>query len=1063
MLSKNVIRGLFAAAAAAPLCLAASQALAQTTITTATTTPQRTSETGDLAINAGGLVTVVDGGAAVIVDSDNNVTTTGGAISVRDSAPGGTGILVDTNGGRTATITIGGNIAADETPADDLDTDDDGDLDGPLVTPGSRRYGIRVVGDSPLIGDIIHTGGVIAVDGEDGSAAISIETGLDGDLIIRGAAGAQGNNSYGVYIGGPVSGEVRLGGAIQGQGEGSVAVRIDGPVQETVTIDGEIIASGFRYTNRNTLPTEVENLDADDLLIGGSAIQVTSSLSRGLVVEFPPVNNDPEDLDEDDDGIPDANETAGDVTSFGSAPAIMIGGASDIALGNVGAAERDAFGFIIRGRVTGDGVYDGISATGAQLGGAGGAVDTGSGVSVTGTLRASAFNADVQGLVLADGAVVPVLSVLDGQISAGVNTDDTIAPNSTAVRVMEGASLTSVINSGLIRAGVLGPAGNATAIADESGDLTSVTNTGTISATVASLDPDEVVTGEAVALDLRNNTTGVAVVQNESETENFVESITGDILFGTGAGNDSLTVNAGRTIGAVSFGGGADTLSISGEETVVRADLSKGAGSLDIDLADGRLVLTNLNQVNATSLDVMEGSILTFTADPQNGGPLGQASFLNVNGQATFAQDTRIGLEFLSKIDGPTTYTLLSADSLINNGVDTSLAGELPILFIGNLSIIGNDVEIAVRRATTDELGLTGNSAQMFEAFYAAFDADPRVAAQFFGKDTVADFGQLYQQFLPDYSGGPFRALSTTTRAAMAAQAEQGAGLIPNEPRSWLQEVGATVKQETVNDVPYETGGFGIVGGVERPFRGEGSFIGVSGSYQSSEIRNGNRAVGSYLSASTLAGSIYWRRAQGNLVLDSSLTGGFAWFDSVRRIADVGPGGAQLLIRQAEADWNGLLAGARVGAAYNWESGRFYARPEVILDAIYLSERGYTETGGGGSVDLAVGSRSNYEAAAEAGVLVGAKFGRTFRWGPELRVGYRAVLASGDGETSGAFVSAPGTPFAIPGLGEQDGLLIVRAALRGHGAYSNFAIEAGGDIGEDYHAYTMRLLVRFLF
>ena len=73
------------------------------------------------------------------------------------------------------------------------------------------------------------------------------------------------------------------------------------------------------------------------------------------------------------------------------------------------------------------------------------------------------------------------------------------------------------------------------------------------------------------------------------------------------------------------------------------------------------------------------------------------------------------------------------------------------------------------------------------------------------------------------------------------------------------------------------------------------------------------------------------------------------------------------------------------------------------------------------------------------------------------------MLASEEGETEGYFLSAPGNVFVLPALGKDDGRVVVRAALRGSGAYSNFAIEASGELGEVYTAYMARVLVRFLF
>ena len=96
-------------------------------------------------------------------------------------------------------------------------------------------------------------------------------------------------------------------------------------------------------------------------------------------------------------------------------------------------------------------------------------------------------------------------------------------------------------------------------------------------------------------------------------------------------------------------------------------------------------------------------------------------------------------------------------------------------------------------------------------------------------------------------------------------------------------------------------------------------------------------------------------------------------------------------------------------------------------------------------------------------MIVGGSFGRSYRWGPEFEIGYRSILASGDGNTTAAFASVAGTGFTLSGMAREKGLLVLRAALRGHGVYSSLAFEAGGEIGDNYEAYMARAVIRFAF
>ena len=105
----------------------------------------------------------------------------------------------------------------------------------------------------------------------------------------------------------------------------------------TITIDETFTATGYRYT---TAPADPSKLDSDDLLQGGSAVIVGGNVAGGILLDTRPADSDPNDADEDDDGITDTSETAATIVSFGSAPAMVIGSSTqDVAVGP-GAAAR---------------------------------------------------------------------------------------------------------------------------------------------------------------------------------------------------------------------------------------------------------------------------------------------------------------------------------------------------------------------------------------------------------------------------------------------------------------------------------------------------------------------------------------------------------------------------------------------------------------------------------------------------------------------------------------------------------------------------------------------------
>src|SRR4051812_29036814 len=151
------MRRFLAAAAVAPLCFAALQAHAQTTVTDARTTPAATSQTGDLTINSGASIKVTTGDA-VTLDSPNTITNSG-TIDVTDSPTNANGILVTSPSGAVVSSGIV-NVTDTEVLKD---TDGDGDLDGPFVSATTTRFGVHVI--NPFSGTINESGGQILVRG----------------------------------------------------------------------------------------------------------------------------------------------------------------------------------------------------------------------------------------------------------------------------------------------------------------------------------------------------------------------------------------------------------------------------------------------------------------------------------------------------------------------------------------------------------------------------------------------------------------------------------------------------------------------------------------------------------------------------------------------------------------------------------------------------------------------------------------------------------------------------------------------------------------------------------
>lgn len=1071
-----------AAAAVAPLCFAAFQAQAQTTITDARTAPVATSTTGNLTVSATGSITVT-ANAGVTLDAAGSTVSIDGAVDIKDATTPATGVLVTAPSGSVAQTGIL-NVTDTEVLKDN---DGDGDLDGPFVSATTTRFGIRVV--NPFTGSINQTGGQILIRGNN-SAAISIDNGLTGNLTVRGSNVLVGANSFGVRVLGPVIGTIDIGGTLSAQGAASEGVSITGPVTGRVIFSGSVTATGYRYLTR-ALAFDLAKLDADDLLTGGPGARIGSSITGGLLINAVTSNTDVLDTDnntatpdivdphpdEDGDGIPDLNETAASITSYGRAPGLLVASPGAISLGNVGTG-KSAYGLVIKGVVVGNGLFDGFDATAVQIGGGGGTVATSGGVSVgaSGTVFGTAVLGNARGMVFASGATAPTLKV-DGQIQTSTTSSATVVPNAVAVQINPGATLASLTVNGTVASTVSGPTGVATAVLDSSGTLGQIINTGFIRAAQSQINLTDVLIGKTIALDLRANTAGVNITQTHNSLESITPGIIGDVLFGSG--NASLTVLEGAVTGDLAFGSGVNSLTINGVKTTTNSTVTPNTtstsvngsvtgkltntGALSVAVLSGSLVNTNTSTVSLTSLNVGSAGALSFTLNPSGAAGSTGTSYA-VSGATTLASGSKVDVAFGSKLINSQAFTLISSGSLTNAGLDTSLLGNTPFIYTSALTTTPTAVTLSVGRRSLAALGLSGSRAAAYEPVFAAFDSDAGVAKALLGKTNQASFTEFYNQLLPDYSGGAFHSLATATRAVMKAQGDEPAGMQTDQRRSWLQEVGFTTRNQgnAAGDIAYDSAGFGLAGGIESARR-NGVVHGWSMAFASSDIDDDNRRGFSKLTASALLGSAYWRAEPiSKLLLNASVTGGFAWFDSDRQVLDEDSTGARILQRQAGGKWTGALGAARLSATYNIDLGRFYIRPDASLDYVYLAEGGYKEHGGGVAVDLAVNSRTSYEAAAEAGVTFGGHFGRVFKWDPELRIAYRSNLSEGLSDTTARFL-AGGNPFLMRALGVDQNRLVVRAAIRGGSRYASVALEGTGDLGDVYTAYEGRLVVRFIF
>jgi outer membrane autotransporter protein len=1015
-----MMKRLFVSAALLPL-LHAGSAHAETKISTATTAPVATAtlaagQRDDLTIEVAGSIKPTVAGAAVTLNS-NNIVKNAGAIGF-NNLDGSRGILVQ--GGFAGSVSNTGSITLTE-DYQATDADNDGDLDG-LFATGGNRIGIYVTGPAGFTGDIRNEGGgTISIEGV-ASAGIRADTRITGHLASAGTIAVSGDRSAGIRAT-DVGGNVVVTGSVAVQGEDTTAVSL-GNVGGTVQIQGSVTSTGYRGTSRLDDVSRAK-LDADDLKQGGPALAITGNVGRGVILDTRPADASTTDTDEDDDGIEDALEGTSVVTSTGSAPAIDIGSTIATTLGVVGTGDN-AYGLVIKGTATALGVNDGVPATAIRIG-----LENGRALG--------------NGLTTVQGGIHVAAS---GKVSAVAYGTDVVGGGgpATAVLINSSGVVPALRNAGTIEAGLGNGQHDSRAVVDLSGTLSLVENTGAITSAVTPKAGQTAVAGQAIALDLRANTTG-AVVRQTLATATSVPVIQGDVLLGSGA--DRIELLGGRLTGAMAFGAGADSFVIDGGGSAT-GRLTDTDGVLALDVRDGRLSLTNSAPIQVSSLNLGAKGVLAVSIDPA----AGTATRLNVSGAATVASGAQFDLTLNSLLRQSRSYEIVRAGTLQIGTAGANLLGA-PFLYATTLrtDTAANALYVDLRPKTAAEIGLNRSGGQAYAAVFDALDKDDKVETAFLSQKTQAGFLGLYDQMLPDHSGAALMSAHAISGAISSAISQPVARDEIGGTGVWAQEILFRIDRDRGDALGFKSKGFGLAAGMEAV--GQVNAVGINASFVTTEYRDRGAATGEQVAMNFFEGGVYWRLNAAGFKADARAGAGYVSFESDRKLSTPG------LSLANQADWSGWLADAHAGASYEVRAGWLYARPEVSVDYLRLSEKSYDETGGGAGFDLSVDDRKGDLLTGEALLAIGARFGTDFYWQPELKVGWRQKLAGDPGTTTARF--AGGSEFTLDPEDVYSGGLIARLGLKGGTKQVVYAIDAGGAFDDDYREYDLRAIVRFLF
>ncbi len=594
-------------------------------------------------------------------------------------------------------------------------------------------------------------------------------------------------------------------------------------------------------------------------------------------------------------------------------------------------------------------------------------------------------------------------------------------------------------------------------------------------------------------------------------------TIIGDVLFGSGGGN--LNLQAGLLSGGVQFAASANNTLTIGNGAITLGQLAEGqGGSMNVYVGvaanssgqivqDGTGVLGMDTPVGYTLWSSQHMAVPTAPSTTVAQAALGvgnlhignngqvifgvfapSASFttfqntqvvapqFNVSGAVQVDSGGQIGLSFVNKLNSTTTYDLIeAAHGSITVANAATAVGDMPYLYDATLAVTQNAAQpsqdflaLTVSKKSLAELGLNPAQTSAFNAFYAAFDAPDSagsgagtVTSAVLAQTTKQGFDHLYNEFLPDYSGGPFDTLVQTQDALASAETDGSSKLSSDGVRGWVQEIGVADNRSSQDVVGYSGRGFGFAGGTET-ISGRNA-AGVAMAMITTEVGDDGRPTGSSQAATVVEGGVYWRNSGDGLNLGAALNGGWAFMESHRVLLQQVGTSYATLFEDAKAHWNGGIVSAQLDMSYKETIGRFFIQPEAEVEAVALYESAYAESGAGQAVDLAVNSRLSQEGVAQADLVMGASFGTVTKWTPSLTIGWREIAWGGAAATTAHFEQTGAQSFTLAPDFDEKGGLLARLGLRATGPFADFSANAGGVFANGYDAVDARATARFLF
>jgi len=1022
-------------------------------------------------------------GPAVRMNSDNDVTTEAGSRIEIDDVDGAIGIQADP--GVTGDIRHAGTIQLGDSfsgqPGEGADPDDpappfaeDRNKTGVLIGEVDGNFN-PVANQAGFTGDIeFTTSSNITVAGQD-SYGLRTVTAVDGDIIANGQITMRGENSRGVSIESDVSGDVQIS-RVNVNAPGGHAAVIDGDVGGGLRLTGAINVSGFRVGGRLLADAFRELREGSDL-DSGSAVIIAGNIANGAFI----------------------SQNANIALSSGGGATVDIGRSNDtITLGeavipgqpdpdeedeDAGDPDPEALGYALvnRGTVRSASIFDGKDSIAFLIAGIGddGLLRTvileAGGMQNTGTITASAFDADATAVLFGQGASADSLhntGTIQATASLGFDDDGFAddrhgAGRAFGVVLEEGSSLRELLNqNGQIIATVLGGGASATAIRVENGSLEQLTNMGLISARASELTGEfDAANISLVAIDASEHHGGLHVLQTAllDEDGNTVSTpiIQGDIIFGDG--DNTLELRAGRVFGDVFFGEGSDRLIINGAE--LNGAISSKSGDLTIEVTDGRLEMSGADSLNVREALFNSGGVLDITIDRSGR----DNAFMIATDSIRFEEGSDLSVSLANLIGQSAEIPILTAGALsFADEAGTLDATDAPFLYNASLRRDENDANtlvLTLERKTADELGFDANRAAAFNEALAVFESVEALGAAMASLRSQDVFFSAYDQLLPEFAASAiqFALASNDAVAGSLSTRLQNARMAPDRLAGvWVQEFGYFADRSTSAFGPgYRGQGIGLAVGVDRPL-GPFYAVGVSFAGAASEIEQ----IGGFnepMTAFTGQFGVYAGMDVGGFDVSGYAAIGIDRFETERNIRIAN------FTASAIADWGGWHASASAVAGRDINAGKWLIRPEAALTYLTLMESGFTETSTGVNAEvnnplaLIVDDRTSSVLTGAATVTLARRFGTDYSWWlPSLRAGYRGDFIGAESTTTARF-GPDGNPFNLRSADIAGSGFLVGLGLSAGSNYSTFSFAYDADIRDGFIRHVGRIMIRLTF